>query len=162
VGIYSVDKLVEQARRLAYEYREATGKTLPITAEIAINDAIRILGLSPPAKDERGFDATMSYRGETLRAQIKGRVIFDERRSGHRLGQLRAEQPWDVILLVIMNSVFVPEEIFLAYRNDIMDVLENSKNKRGAISVARFKIISELIWTAVNGIEDEGYWTNVG
>ncbi len=162
MGIYSVDKLVSEARRLACEYREATGKTLPITAEIAINDAIRVLGLTPPGKDERGFDVMMSYRGETLRAQIKGRVIFDERRSGYRLGQLRAEQRWDVILLVIMNAVFEPEEIYLAYRDDITDVLEKSKNKRGAISVARFKIIGELIWTALNGIEDEGFWTNVG
>lgn len=162
MGVYSVDKLVAEARRLAREYRDATGKTLPITAEIAISDAIRILKLTPAKKGEHGFDATMSYRDDILKVQIKGRVIFDESKSGYRLGQLKVEQPWDAILLVIMNSEFEPDEIYLAYRDEMMEVLEKSKNKKGSMTVARFKVISELVWSAANGLEDGGYWTNVG
>ncbi len=153
MGIYSVDKIVAEARRVAREYREATGKTLPITAEIAVNDAIRLLGLNPANPGEQGFDATMSYRDETLKAQIKGRVIFNEKRGGHRLGQLKVAQKWDVILLVIMDSEFEPNEIYLAYREDIEDVLNKGNNKRGAISLTRFKLIGELVWSEVNGIE---------
>ncbi len=153
MGIYSVDKIVAEARRVAREYREATGKTLPITAEIAVNDAIRLLGLNPANPGEQGFDATMSYRDETLKAQIKGRVIFNEKRGGHRLGQLKVTQKWDVILLVIMDSEFEPNEIYLAYREDIEDVLNKGNNKRGAISLTQFKLIGELVWSEVNGIE---------
>lgn len=162
MGVYSVDKIVSEARRLAREYRVATGKTLPITTEIAINDAIRLLGLTPSDRGEQGFDATMRYRGEDLRVQIKGRVIFDEKRTGYRLGQVKTEQPWDAILLVIMNGEFETDEIYLANRAEILDATEKGKNKRGALSVARFKAIGELLWSAANGLEDDGYWTNIG
>ncbi len=40
MGIYSVDKLIAETRRIAKEYRLAIGKTLPVTPEIAIQDAI--------------------------------------------------------------------------------------------------------------------------
>ena len=162
MGLYSVDKLVAEARRLAREYREATGKTLPITAEIAVNDAIRLLGLTAAPANEYGFDATMNYRDESLRVQIKGRVIFNEKKSGYRLGQLKKEQPWDAIILVIMTAEFEADEIYLTYRDQIMEYQNESKSKKGSISVARFKIIGELLWSHANGLEDEGYWTNVG
>lgn len=162
MGVYSIDKIVSEARRLAREYRQATGKTLPITTEIAINDAIRLLGLTPSDRGEQGFDATMSYRGKDIRVQIKGRVIFDEKRTGYRLGQVKTGQPWDAILLVIMNEEFESNEIYLADRADILDVIEQGKNKRGALSIARFKAIGELLWTAANGLEDDGFWTNAG
>ena len=42
MGIYSVNKLIAETRRIAKEYRLATGKILPVTPEIAINDAIII------------------------------------------------------------------------------------------------------------------------
>ena len=97
MSVYSVDKLITEARRLAREYREATGKTLPITGEIAINDAIRILGMNESAEDEAGVDAVLHRENKELRLQIKGRAIFDSRRSGYRLGQIKLEQNWDAI-----------------------------------------------------------------
>ena len=54
MSVYSVDKLIAEARRLAKEYREVTGKTLPITGEIAINDAIRLLEMEASASNESG------------------------------------------------------------------------------------------------------------
>lgn len=162
MSIYSVDKLVAEARRIAVEYREATGKTLPITAEIAINDAIRLLKLTPAKKGEQGYDARMSYRGETIQVQIKGRIIFDDKQSGHRLGQLKVEQPWDAIILVIMNAQFESVEIYLATRDEILAVLDTSKSKKGSMTVSKFKKLGELVWTQENGLEDDGYWTNAG
>ena len=161
-NVYSVDKLISEARRIAREYRQATGKVLPLTAEIAVNDAIRLLGLKAAPKDETGFDAFMDYQGDLLKVQIKGRAIFNEKRSGYRLGQLKLEQDWQAILLVLMDAELETEEIYLAYREDITDVLEGKQNKRGSISVARFKIIGELIWSVDNGLEDGGCWTNAG
>lgn len=154
MGIYSVDKLIAETRRIAKEYRLATGKTLPVTPEIAINDAISILELSPNDENIPGYDAIYEVAGESLKVQIKGRVIFNEKRQGHRLGQIKAEQEWDAIVLVIMNADFMPEEIYMAKRDEIMDVLEEKRknNKKGAMTIAQFKLISELLWTVQNGL----------
>jgi hypothetical protein len=155
MGIYSVDKLIAETRRIAKEYRLATGKTLPVTPEIAINDAISILGLLPNDENVPGYDAVYERGEERLKVQIKGRVIFNEKKQGHRIGQIKIEQQWDAIILVIMNADFMPEEIYMAERDVILHELEEKKknNKKGAMTLAKFKIISELLWSEQNGFE---------
>lgn len=155
MGIYSVNKLIAETRRIAKEYREATGKILPVTPEIAINDAISIFDMMPNDENTPGYDAIYDVDGERLKVQVKGRAIFNEKRQGYRIGQIKVEQEWDVIMLVIMNADFMPEEIYMAYREDILDVLEDKarQNKKGAMTVAQFKLISELLWTEQNGLE---------
>ncbi len=161
MSIFAVDKLITEARRLALEYRQATGKVLPITAEIAINDAIRLLDLTAAERGTQGYDATMEKNAESLKVQIKGRAILQENKSGHRLGQLKMEQAWDAIVLVIMNDVFETEEIYFCHRNDIEDEISStSENKRGSFTLAKFKIIADLIWTVENGLEKNEYWSN--
>jgi hypothetical protein len=157
MGIYSVDKLIAETRRIAKEYRLATGKTLPVTPEIAINDAISILEMSPNNEKSPGYDAIYEQGEEKLRVQIKGRVIFNEKKQGHRIGQLKVEQEWDAIVLVIMNDEFMPDEIFMAKRHAILSELEEKQknNKKGAMTVAKFKLISELLWTEQNGLEKD-------
>ena len=45
--VYSVDKLIEQARQLATDYKKMTGKPLPgVSNEIAEHDACKLLDLS--------------------------------------------------------------------------------------------------------------------
>ncbi|MBL1141005.1 MAG: hypothetical protein HND53_03155 [Proteobacteria bacterium] len=155
MGVYSVDKLIAETRRIAKEYRLATGKTLPVTPEIAINDAISILGLLPSEEKNTGYDAIYEKDGERLRIQIKGRAIFDDKKGGYRIGQVKTEQEWDAIVLVIMNGDFLPEEIYIARRDVILNELEEKKknNKKGAMTLAKFKLISELLWTEQNGFE---------
>jgi len=155
MGIYAVDKLIAETRRIAKEYRLATGKTLPVTPEIAINDAISILELEPNDGKELGYDAIYEKNGSHLKVQIKGRAIFNDKKQGHRIGQLKTEQDWDAIILVIMNADFMPEEIYMAERDIILDELEEKKknNKKGAMTLAKFKLISELLWTEQNGFE---------
>ena len=160
MSIYSVDKLIAEARRLAREYRQATGKTLAITGELAISDAIRLLQMTAAAEAHSAVDAELDYQGRKLLVQIKGRAIVNARRSGHRLGQLKLDQDWDAIVLVIMDADFEPREIYLAGREEIQQSVYNSKSKRGSISVARFKIIGKLLWSEENGIEDKEYWSN--
>lgn len=158
--VYSIEKLTDEARRLALEYREATGKTLPITAEIAVNDAVRLLHLIRNETREGSYDATLNLDGKKLRVQIKGRAIFKPG-SGYRLGQFKLEQNWDAMMLVIMNDRFETDEIYLCHRNDIENYMkESSSNKRGAISVARFRNTGTLLWSRENGREDDGYWSN--
>ena len=163
MGVYSVDKLITETRRIAREYRLATGKTLPVTQEIAINDAISILNLRPNNDTSRAYDAYFDLEeDETLKVQIKGRTIFNEKKSGHRIGQLKLEQEWDAIILVIMDADFMPQEIYMARRADILEEIEDKEalNKKGPITVAKFKIISELLWTEQNGLEQGSLWTN--
>ena len=157
---YAADKLIAQARQLAAEYRRTMGKPLPgISSEIAEHDAIRLLGLEPKASPDLAWDAVDPDSGR--RIQIKSRTIFDETKGGERIGQLKMNQEWDAVLLVLMDEEYEPYEIYEALREDLAEFVDNasSRAKRGAMSVARFKIVGELVWDRVNGRSD-GVWDN--
>lgn len=162
--LYAVDKLIAQARHLAADYRRATGKTLPISGEIAIHDACTLLGLEASENPATGYDAIGLGDREGRRIQIKGRAIFNEAKGGQRLGQLKLEQDWDSVLLVLMNADFETEEIYEADREAIIEALEDASNstrkKRGAISVARFKRIAQLVWCQSEGEITGEIWDN--
>ncbi len=141
--LYAVDKLMSEARRIAAEYRRTTGKSLGISAEIARHDACRLLQLEA-GDNSGGFDA---YDKDGKKIQIKGRTIFDESKSGQRIGQLKLEQDWDAVVLVLMDSDFQPTQIYRAEHDEVMDTVEETKrSKRGAMSVAKFKKIGHLVW----------------
>ena len=96
------------------------------------------------------------------RIQIKSRTIFDESKSGQRIGQLKVNQEWDAVVLVLMDEDYEPYEIYQALREDLsehIDVSSSNRAKRGAMSVARFKILGELVWDRVSGRQD-GVWDN--
>lgn len=158
---YAADKLIAQARQLAAEYRRTMGKPLPgISNEIAEHDAVRLLGLEPAVSADVGWDAVDPANGR--RIQIKSRTIFDESKSGQRIGQLKMNQDWDAVVLVLMDEDYEPYEIYEALREDLaesVDAASSNRAKRGAMSVARFKIVGELVWDRVNGRQD-GVWDN--
>jgi hypothetical protein len=165
VGVYSVEKLISEARRLAAEFRRTTGKALPgVSGEIAEHDAAQLLSLDLCEERSGGYDAVGRGRREGKRIQIKGRVIFDEEKSGQRVGQLKLEQDWDSVVLVIMDENYEPYEIYEADREDIEDAMDeagsSARKKRGAMTVARFKIISQLVWTREEGEIDDALWDN--
>ena len=70
VGVYEIDKLMNEARRLAAEYRRATGKTLAISGEIAISDAIHLLGLEPAPADAPPCHAKNEMEKQTKTARM--------------------------------------------------------------------------------------------
>ena len=164
MSLYSVNKLISEARRIAAEFRRTTGKPLGISAEIANHDACTFLQLE--AQDDAvGYDAIGlhgSRKGH--RFQIKGRAIFDEKKGGQRLGQIKTDQEWDKILLVLMDEEFETTEIYEASRDDILndldDVSTSNRSKRGAMSVARFKRLAQLVWTRDEGLIDDEVWDN--
>ena len=162
--LYSVDTLMAQARKLAADYRATTGKPLAgISSEIAEYDAARLLDLDLCHERVGGFDAIGRGSRAGKRVQIKGRAIFDEKKGGQRIGQLKTEQQWDSVVLVLMDEQFEPYEIYEADRDDITQVLAESssnRSKRGAMSVARFKIIGRLVWTREEGAIDDEVWDN--
>jgi hypothetical protein len=161
--IYAQEKLIAQARQLAAEYRRTMGKPLPgISTEIAEFDAVRLLGLVPRAAGEdAGYDAVDPARGGK-RIQIKARTIFDEDKGGQRVGQLKMGQEWDSVVLVLMDDNYEPYEIYEADRVDLEEYAEQAssrKARKGALSVARFKIIGRLLWDRVGGRDPE-VWDN--
>lgn len=165
LSVYSVDKLISEARRLAAEYRKATGKSLGgISSEIAEYDAARLLDLELCKEPVGGYDAVGHGKREGKRVQIKGRAIFDERKPGQRIGQLKVEQDWDSVVLVLMDEQFEPYEIYEAERADILAALDESRHSkrqaRGAMSVAKFKIIGRTVWTKEEGVLDDEVWDN--
>lgn len=163
VGVYSIEKLIAEARRLAAEYRKATGKSLGgLSSEIAEFDAARLLDLELCGDRSGGYDAIGCGARAGKRIQIKGRAVFDEKKAGHRIGQLKTEQEWDSLVLVLMDDQFEPSEIYEAARADVLAAVAlagaGARSKRGAMSVARFKNIARLVWTRERGPVDDGVW----
>lgn len=165
MGVFAVDKLMGEARRLAAEYRRATGQPLAISGEIAKYDAARLLDLEPMQDPTLGYDAVgRSGARAGQRFQIKGRAIFDEGKSGQRIGQVKQEQEWDALLLVLMDENFEPFEIYEARRAEVLEALQDKgdskRSKRGAMSVARLKIIGRLVWSREEGALQDEIWEN--
>lgn len=165
MSVYSVDKLIAQARLLATEYRHATGRPLAgISGEISQYDAARLLDLELRPGENSGYDAIGRGPRAGRRVQIKARAIFDQGKSGLRIGQIRVDQDWDIVVLVLMDENFEPFEIHEADRETLVEALKeggnSNRSKRGAMSVAKFKAIGHLAWTRENGIEDDDVWDN--
>lgn len=142
---FDVSILMEQTRIVAAEYRASTGHALPVTAELARFDAIDKLNLLKTPK-EFPYDAVDSEEGSE-RFLIKGRVIFKGGKARQKLGQVSLDVAWDFLLMVIYNAEYQPVEIYKIGRETIEAQLATSpKDKRGSMTVAKYKAIGELVW----------------
>lgn len=156
MAVYSIEKLISETRRVAAEFRRATGQMLPVSGEIARYDVAHHLNLNLTEQNQGGVDAIGQAERQGERIQIKGRVIIDETRSGHRIGQLNPNGDWDIVILSLMDADFEPYEMYQATREDVLLALPkptDKRHKRGALSVAKFKIIGQLVWTREYGVE---------
>ncbi len=166
LSVFAVDKLISEARRIAAEYRRTTGKSLGLSSEIAKHDACRLLDLEPCESPPGGYDAVGRGERDGVRVQIKGRAIFEEGKSGQRIGQFKTNQDWDRVVLVLMDKNFEPYEIYEVDREDVEDALDDagssSRKRRGAMSVARFKKISRLVWDRAQNADDSTLDTHAG
>lgn len=154
-SLYSVDKLIEQARQLATDFKKMTGKPLPgVSNEIAEHDACKLLGLKLNEDRADGFDAMRKTGSGPKKVQIKARTIFNDNYRGQRLGQLKLDKDWDSVVLVLMDENYQAFDIFEATRDDILENLNDnsSRMKRGAMSVAKFRNIATLVWTKEDGL----------
>lgn len=154
MSLYSLHKLINETRRLAAEFRRSTGTMLPVSGEIARFDVCQHIGLSPCNDKHSDYDAIGQQDRAGQRIQIKSRVIGDRVKSGHRIGQLNPDGDWDTVIVSLMDDEFEPLEMYEATREDILDAVAHHSNrkKRGAVSVAKLKIIGKLIWTRELGI----------
>ncbi len=162
--VFSIDKLMQETRRLATGYRQTTGQTLPVSAELAKYDAARLLKLIPLATPMKSVD----YQGTEgplcdQLVQIKSRVIFDEHKSGHRIGQLNLDGAWQVCALVLYQSDYQPTEIYIVSQTILLEAISqkaNSVRVRGLMSLAQFKYLATLVWTQSNGLQWDELWSN--
>ncbi len=162
MSIYALDRLISETRRLAAEFHRTTGQTLPVTGEIARHDVARLLDLELLEKRTGGVDAIGRGEREGLKVQIKGRLILDEHKGGQRIGQINRDGDWDLVALSLMDADYEPFAIYEASREEILESLDEISSKRarrGAMSVARFRIIGRLVWSRENGLEPE-IWSN--
>jgi len=155
MAVYDVDKLMREARKLAADYRRATGKPLGISTEIAVHDVIRLMGLIPAGPNAGGYDAIGTGPREGKYIQIKGRTLFEDSKGVQRIGQIKTEQEWDSVMLILMDDNYEPLEIFEAERPTILEAMADTsanRAKRGAMSVSRFKAIGRRVWSAEKGV----------
>lgn len=160
MSLYSIDRLISETRRLAAEFRRTTGKILPVSGEIARYDVSRQLDLTLCHDNNCSYDATGNNQRKGLRVQIKSRIIGDTAKPCHRIGQLNIKGDWDIVILSLMDNEFEPLEMYQASRNEILEAMSassNNRNKRGAISIAKFKIIGQLVWTKEQGVVNLPY-----
>jgi len=63
----------------------------------------------------------------------------------------------------LLNSDYQPFEVYEVEREEVIEAsaeASQNRSKRGAITLARFKAISTLVWTLDHGSIDEGIWVN--
>jgi len=158
MSLYDMEKLYTETRSIAARFRHTMGKNIGgITSELAAYDAARLLGLELCSEQEVGYNAVgaKNYSGQKI--LVKGRAIFKDQKSRQRLGQIKLNVNWDLILLVLLDDSFEPQEIYLATHAEIAEILGDKEGvkKKGPISVAKFKAISQLVWCSTEGLVDD-------
>lgn len=162
--VYDKDKLYKETRQIAAHFRNTLGKNIGgITSEIAAYDAARFLRLSMCENQDAGFSAT-GTEGERqgLKILIKGRAIFKDQKARQRIGQLNLGRDWDLMLLVLLDDDFETSEIYEASRDEVVEAVavKEDQNSKGAMSVAKFKIIGRLVWVREEGEVADDVWDN--
>ena len=150
-----VAAVLNEAKSLARRYRELTGKPLGITGEVAEFSASQILNLKLANARQSGYDAIRHEEGKETKIQIKGRRIPKNKPvSGQRLGSIKLDKEWDVVLLVILDEDLEAQSIYEAARPEIQTALmapgSKARNERGTLSVSKFKAIGSEVWTRSN------------
>jgi hypothetical protein len=150
-----VVQLLGEAKKLAKEYYMLTGRPLGVTGEVAEFEAIRLLGLRPAVVRQPGFDAISGSGRTAQQLQIKGRCIIDKVKRGAKLGKIDVTKPCTAVLLVLLDSDYNATAILRAEWDAVCAALSapgsKARNKRGQLSVAKFKQISKPIWRKETG-----------
>ena len=143
-------RVLKQAKRVAREYYQLTGRPLGVTGEVAEFEAARLLGVKLEEARTAGYDATELVDGTVRRVQIKGRCIQESSKRSQTLGSITCDHEWDSVLMVLMDEEFEAVEIHEALRPAIVAALtvpgSRARNERGALAVSKFKKIGRLRW----------------
>lgn len=146
-----VMEILRTAKQLERRYRELTGKPLGVTGEVAEFEAARLLDLKLESARQAGYDATQVVDGRLQRIQIKGRRIDGSKAARGRVGSIDLKQPFDSVLLVLLDEDLEAIAIYQASREAIVAALtrpgSKARNERGSLAIAQFKAISQLLWS---------------
>lgn len=152
-----MDYLIPQIKKLAIEYYEITGKPLGVTGEIGEFEAAQKLDLLLVEARTAGYDAIRKTNGIEEKIQIKSRRILPNSKPGQRIGSIKFNYDWDIVMLVLLDEFFDPVEIHEATRDAVMVELNKpgskARNERGALGVWKFKHIAELVWSRKDVLE---------
>ena len=142
-----VEKVLEQARKAAVRYYKLTGKPLGITGEIGEYLASKKLKLTFADARQAGYDAIDE---KDRKIQIKTRrVPRGKSLSGQRMGVVRLDHEWDVLMLVMLDENFDIVSMHEAGRRAVAHALgktESKARKRGALGVSEFMNLGKQVW----------------
>lgn len=145
--------ILADIKRLAAEYDAVAGRPLGVTGELAEAAAAELLGLDLAEARTAGYDAIRRVNGRVERVQVKGRRIAAGRPLYRgRVPKIDLTQPFDCVVLVLMNHAYDVMEIWEASREDVEARLRapgsKARNERGSLAIPQFKSIATAVWSA--------------
>jgi len=147
VDIIALNKVIEDAKKVAKRYRALTGKPLGITGEVGEFTAAKLMKLRLMDARQPSYDAVAKDR---RRIQVKSRCILPTSKKSQRVPSIKVTPEWDTVMLVLLDEDFEPLEIHEAKKQDIRRELtrpgSKARNIRGSLSVSKFKSIATPVW----------------
>jgi hypothetical protein len=135
----TLTQILYTAKKAAVGYYALTGKPLGITGEIGEVLAAKRLRLKLADARTPGYDAT-DRKGR--RIQIKTRSVPRMKKlAGQRIGAIKLDHPWDVLLLVLLDERFELRGMYEVPRRTVKALLTKTDSKaraRGALAVTEF------------------------
>ena len=145
----NLDDVILMAKLVARRYYEITGKPLGVTGEIGEHTAASLFDLTLSIARQEGYDATTI---DGRRVQIKTRRVLSKSNPGQRVGKIRLDKEWDSVMLVLLDALYEPMEVYEAHRQEVERALREpgskARNERGQLGINKFKSIGNQIWKA--------------
>lgn len=143
-------EVLREAKVLARKFYHLTGKPLGVTGEVAEYEAATKLSLQLHAARQAGYDATEIREDGLVRIQIKGRCVLNPLKINGRMGAIDLRQPFDVVLLVLLDAEFNAFAMYEASRATVEAALvlpgSKARNERGALAIRQFMSMAKLRW----------------
>lgn len=150
INLQRTGQLLKQAKRLAIQYRQLTGKPIGITGEVGEYEAAYRLKLKLADARQEGFDAFRISGKRRIRFEVKSRVLREDADASPRLGRVRLDKQWDYVLLVLLDENYELLSIHRATRRAIQKALfepgSKARNEHHQLGVAKFKSIGRQVW----------------
>lgn len=148
IDLAALKIVIQEAKKVAKQYRQLTSKPLGITGEVGEFVAADLLNLKLTEARQPGYDAVAP---DGHRIQIKARCVLLGSSQSQRVGSIKFNHDWDTVMLVLMDSNFEPTEIYEATREAVKRVLmkpgSKARNERGQLGVNKLKeIAGPPIW----------------